>query len=1629
MNQLLRVYSLLALLFLYSGSVFAALNGAYTIGSGPATGTNYLTFSSAVSDMVSGVRADGGPANGVGVSGPVVFTVAAGTYNEQILIPVITGASPLNTITFDGVDPLTRVITWSSVTSGDYTIRLNGADYIRFLNLGIANPGATFGFGVQLLAGADNNIINGCRIVLPSTSTGSTKVGICAATTYTTLGLFASNLSLINNTIIGGYIGVTVNGPSGTQATGLTMTGNTITDAYYSGMYISYINLMNASQNTILMRNGYASGYGAQLRYCSQFDFSRNSIQRAGLYGVYLIGTNFNMNNPANLTNNMIGGGFQTTGTSYGIYLTTNRFLNLYHNSVLCDNSAGSGSRALYVLGTSNDLNIRNNSFATTVAGTASYAMYITSTTALASCDYNNYYAAGNALTYFQAAFTTLAAMQLAYPGFNQNCQVGWPNYNSNTDLHTTGAPLSNWAVNIPAVTNDIDGNTRPLPPDLIKDVGADEFNVPLVDLDIAQLVNPLVPTIGANSVQVRLQNNGGNSQNGTPVTLQYSTDGGATWPVTQVFTPTTLGVIGNQETFTFTTPWTISTAGNYNFCVRINPQLVGDPDGSDQLCLSVCTGMSGTYTVNGGLATGGTNYNNFYDLSAALGGCGISGPVLVNVVPGVYNQSFTIGHINGVSSINTVTIDGGDTSLVTIQASISTANGSIITLDSADYVTFRGIKVNSLGVTYGSCFKLTNGANNVTIDSCALVMPANATSAYHIGVLSSGTTYSTYGNHANDLTVSNNVIRGGYYGVRINGISTTAYCNGNRILNNKISHFYYYGIYSYYQSTPEFRGNTIISRTSGTFSTSSYGIYAYYAQGSFRIEDNVVHSVGNYGVYLNFGNANNSGTGRIVNNMIGGNFQSTGTAYGLYMASSKDIDVYHNSIFLGDNSGYVVYVVGSPPTVDSLRFVNNIFDAGGSFPGIGGRTFYAANSATVQRLDYNLYHSRGSQFAVWGGITYASFLTWRQGAPLVNVNSVSDDPGFVGPTNLHLVCSPSDNLGTPLGINLDIDKQTRSLSTPDMGADEFTSITVSTSLGPDTAYCGSQVIYADTVAFEQFQWGGVNQYLPFTNVDTTGFYSVYVIDSNNCRATDTVYIVIDSLPMLAYEGDTVTVCNTTILDAQNAGSTYQWSNGAQTQTTTPANAGMYFVTVTTTAGCSLTDSVLVNLNANPTLELGPDTTFCLGAGALLDAGAGPTGTTYQWNTGATTQIVVITSPGSYFVTVTSAQGCVSTDSVFMNILQAPVLNLGSNHTACGPEMLDAGNAGASYQWSTGSNAQTITVNSSGTYSVTVTNGAGCQTVDNITITMGSTPQVALGPNLLLCGGQTATLDAGNPGSTYAWSSGATTQTITVSAAGTYIVSVTNQGGCVGHDTISVTQSTLSVNLGPNTNICDNSTQTLNAGNPGMTYLWSNGATSQSVVVNQPGTYSVTVTDGLGCTAGDNIILSQVPGVYAGISAQATANLYAPVPFTDASTGGVTTWFWDFGDAQTSTLQNPVHSYLALGVYTVTLIVTDGFCRDTTTTMVDVNQYVKVDDASFAASFDIYPNPSNGLFHLYLELHKRSDVDLRVMDLSGKVVYQDQLRRAVSYQGDLDLSNLSKGVYLLTLESSGQRIFQKLVIQ
>lgn len=128
---------LLFVFCLFAISAQASLSGNYTIdASSSASSTNYKTFASAVSDLVSGTRADGGTANGAGVSGAVVFKVANGSYNEQISIGSITGVSSSNTVTFQSAsgDSSKVILTFASSTSStnNYTVQLNAADYIIF---------------------------------------------------------------------------------------------------------------------------------------------------------------------------------------------------------------------------------------------------------------------------------------------------------------------------------------------------------------------------------------------------------------------------------------------------------------------------------------------------------------------------------------------------------------------------------------------------------------------------------------------------------------------------------------------------------------------------------------------------------------------------------------------------------------------------------------------------------------------------------------------------------------------------------------------------------------------------------------------------------------------------------------------------------------------------------------------------------------------------------------------------------------------------------------------------------------------------------------------------------------------------------------------------------------------------------------------------------------------------------------------------------------------------------------------------------------------------------------------------------------------------------------------------------
>jgi len=338
-------------------------------------------------------------------------------------------------------------------------------------------------------------------------------------------------------------------------------------------------------------------------------------------------------------------------------------------------------------------------------------------------------------------------------------------------------------------------------------------------------------------------------------------------------------------------------------------------------------------------------------------------------------------------------------------------------------------------------------------------------------------------------------------------------------------------------------------------------------------------------------------------------------------------------------------------------------------------------------------------------------------------------------------------------------------------------------------------------------------------------------------------------------------------------------------------------------------------------------------------------------------------------------------------------------------------------------------VNSTGTYWCSVFNTSGCSATDTVLITRGFPPTVNLGPDQAICNGQTVTLNAGNPGSTYFWSNNATTQSITVTNPGYYIVTVTSPTGCPGYDTVQVLGTSLTVNLGPDLVLCGGNQAVLDAGNPGFSYLWNTGATSQVIVVSNPGAYSVSVTDIFGCSGSDQIQVSNVAGITAAFTSPATGTLSIPVQFTDQSAPGAVSWSWDFGDGNNSSIQNPANSYSAFGIYTVTLVAGDGACFDTTTRQVNINGFIATDPGRFPGSLKVYPNPAADIFFLELDLFSGEMIEFNVSDLNGKVLLNGQPGQFMNWKGSLDMSEFPVGLYILEVRAGESSLSARISVQ
>ncbi len=410
--------------------------------------------------------------------------------------------------------------------------------------------------------------------------------------------------------------------------------------------------------------------------------------------------------------------------------------------------------------------------------------------------------------------------------------------------------------------------------------------------------------------------------------------------------------------------------------------------------------------------------------------------------------------------------------------------------------------------------------------------------------------------------------------------------------------------------------------------------------------------------------------------------------------------------------------------------------------------------------------------------------------------------------------------------------------------------------------------------------------------VMAAGTYSV-TINNAGCTSTCSKTVTVSSQQTCLITGNG-SICQgqSTQLCVPAGSSSYLWSTGATTNCITVMSAGTYSVIITN-AGCTSTCSKTVTVSSQQTCLITGNGSICQGQSTQLCVPAGSS--SYLWSTGATTNCINVMSAGTYSVTINNA-GCVSTCSKIVSN-SSPSCTISGNSSICPGQstLLCVYGTASTYLWSTGATTNCITVSSAGTYSITTTDATGCSSICSKVVTLNTQQTCAIAGNSSVCPGQSTPLCVPAGASSYLWSTGATTNCINVSAAGTYSVTITNGPGCISVCSKIITLSTQttctitgngSICLGQSTQLC------VPAGACG--YLWSNGATTNCITVNSAGTYSVTVTNLSGCRSICSKIVTIVSQQTCIISGPGSICIGQPIQLC-VPVVGCTSYLWSTG--------------------------------------------------------------------------------------------------------------------------------------
>jgi hypothetical protein len=467
--------------------IYTALSGNFQIGSNG----DYQSLSQAIADL-----------HLKGVCGPVVFMVNTGIYPEQLSINSIPGVSPTSTISFIGDKTITDSVLVTFTASqwyANYTLK-SGSPWIHFEHINFVNDALTLGRVVDLVGETHGNSFRNCKFI--GSVTSSTSPEYCLV--YAADNISSDSLMHFDsNYFINGSYALWLAGIANTDLS----SGNSITHNYFDNQYVSAIltstqDHLTIQQNVINANTSYAAYTAISVqnsRSTYQLIGNKLNLEKAR-FGIHISATNGDYFHQGLIANNFIhiGGSYSNVR---GISIDMSKHHKIYHNSVHIETNQYS-SNALFINSNASDNWVYNNNLVNTGSG---FALSYMGINALKS-DYNNLYSTSSNFAFNNTNKMNLSAWQSATALDSHSVSTD-PYFYSATDLHADAKELDSAGIQLQAITEDIDGDSRnPHFPD----IGADEFVLNTYDAAINRcLTFEQEDCEGMKELQIEIQNHG----------------------------------------------------------------------------------------------------------------------------------------------------------------------------------------------------------------------------------------------------------------------------------------------------------------------------------------------------------------------------------------------------------------------------------------------------------------------------------------------------------------------------------------------------------------------------------------------------------------------------------------------------------------------------------------------------------------------------------------------------------------------------------------------------------------------------------------------------------------------------------------------------------------------------------------------------------------------------------------------------------------------------------------------------------------------------------------------------------------------------------------------------------------